>query len=175
MSSWELKTRLDSQLSRMNCQTFSTGLSSGARGGRVINSDVGGHIELGRRYANRPDPSPGRHGLAGRRCRDISCKMQRHSVTIAERQDQAGALAFLRADSAEDIGRAGALIMGCAGSACHVCRPAPRDLVLLADTGFILEPYLYPCAGSFFAPCNIRHEGGEVFLNASRACSFCAR
>ena len=87
--------------------------------------------------------------------------MQRHSVTIAERQDQAGALAFLRADSAEDIGRAGALIMGCAGPRATP-GPAPRDLVLLADTGFILEPYLYPCA-CFFAPCNIRHEGGEVF------------
>jgi hypothetical protein len=33
MSSWDLKTRLDSQLSRMNCQMFSTGLSSGDRGG----------------------------------------------------------------------------------------------------------------------------------------------
>ena len=33
ISSYELKMRLDNQLSRMNCQIFSTGLSSGALGG----------------------------------------------------------------------------------------------------------------------------------------------
>ncbi len=34
ISSWLLKTRLESQLSRMNRQTLSTELSSGERGGR---------------------------------------------------------------------------------------------------------------------------------------------
>ena len=34
ISSKDLKTRLESQLSQMNCQTFSTGFSSGERGGR---------------------------------------------------------------------------------------------------------------------------------------------
>ncbi len=34
MSSYDLKTRLDSQLSRMNCQMFSTGFSSGDLGGK---------------------------------------------------------------------------------------------------------------------------------------------
>src|SRR6202011_4732007 len=33
MSSYDLKTRFESQLSRMNCQMFSTGLSSGDFGG----------------------------------------------------------------------------------------------------------------------------------------------
>src|ERR1700724_3325764 len=33
MSSWDLKMRFESQLSRMNCQMFSTGLSSGDFGG----------------------------------------------------------------------------------------------------------------------------------------------
>jgi hypothetical protein len=33
MSSCDLKTLFDNQLSRMNCQMFSTGLSSGDRGG----------------------------------------------------------------------------------------------------------------------------------------------
>ena len=33
ISSYDLKTRLDSQFSRMNCHTFSTGLSSGDLGG----------------------------------------------------------------------------------------------------------------------------------------------
>ena len=34
ISSYDLKIRLDSQLSRMNCQMFSTGFSSGALGGK---------------------------------------------------------------------------------------------------------------------------------------------
>ena len=38
MSSWEVKTRFDSQLSRMNCQMFSTGLSSGERYGKVTSA-----------------------------------------------------------------------------------------------------------------------------------------
>ena len=33
MSSYDLNTRFEIQLSRMNCQTFSTGFSSGDRGG----------------------------------------------------------------------------------------------------------------------------------------------
>lgn len=33
MSSYVRKIRFDSQVLRMNCQTFSTGLSSGERGG----------------------------------------------------------------------------------------------------------------------------------------------
>ena len=38
MALYEAKTRLDSQLSRMNCQTFSTGFSSGhlAGGGTTV-------------------------------------------------------------------------------------------------------------------------------------------
>ena len=34
MSSKDLKIRFDNQFCRMNCQMFSWGLSSGARGGR---------------------------------------------------------------------------------------------------------------------------------------------
>ena len=37
--------RLESQLSRMNCQTFSTGLSSGHFGGKQNDGDVGRHEE----------------------------------------------------------------------------------------------------------------------------------
>jgi len=35
ISSYDLKTRLDIQLSRMNCHMFSTGLSSGDLGGKA--------------------------------------------------------------------------------------------------------------------------------------------
>ena len=39
-----VKTRLESQLSRMNCQTFSTGLSSGDFGGMAMIVMFGGTI-----------------------------------------------------------------------------------------------------------------------------------
>jgi len=48
MSSQDLKMRFDSQLSRMNCQTFSTGFSSGHRGGSGNRVDVWRHDRFGR-------------------------------------------------------------------------------------------------------------------------------
>ena len=42
MSSKDLKIRFDSQLSRMNCQTFSCGLSSGHLAGNGIRVMLGG-------------------------------------------------------------------------------------------------------------------------------------
>jgi hypothetical protein len=36
MLSWDVKTRLDSQLSRMNCHMFSTGFSSGHFAGKPM-------------------------------------------------------------------------------------------------------------------------------------------
>lgn len=39
-------------------------------------------------------------------------KVQRHGLGIAEREDQASALAKLRADGAEDVGRFGSRILG---------------------------------------------------------------
>ena len=44
--------RLDSQLSRMNCHTFSTGLSSGQRGGKH-KGDVVGHDQFSRTMPSR--------------------------------------------------------------------------------------------------------------------------
>ena len=43
-SDW--KTKLDSQLSRMNCQMFSVGLSSGERGGRGRRVTLAGIFSL---------------------------------------------------------------------------------------------------------------------------------
>ena len=54
MSSWEEKMRFESQLSRMNCQTFSTGLSSGHLAGS------GNRVMLaGMTRACEPRPPPG--------------------------------------------------------------------------------------------------------------------
>jgi hypothetical protein len=63
--------------------------------------------------------------------------VQVHSVGVAERQDEAGGFALLRADRAEDVGRFGALIVRCRGT-CSALRPSPRDLVLLPDPGLVL-------------------------------------
>jgi len=41
-------------------------------------------------------------------------------------------------------------------------RPAPRDLVLLADARLVGEPDLYRLAARFFG--NSSHDGGEIFL-----------
>ena len=99
-------------------------------------------------------------------------QMQVHGGGVAERQHQPGALAFLWADGTEDIGRFGALIMRRARPGTSF-GPSARDLVFLADPRFILKPNFYPCALGLAAR-DIRDEGGEVFLNASMAYSFCA-
>ncbi len=46
ISSYDLKTRFDSQLSRMNCHMFSTGFSSGDLGGNGSSVMLGGIISL---------------------------------------------------------------------------------------------------------------------------------
>lgn len=91
-------------------------------------------------------------------------QMQVHRGRVVERQDQPRALALLRADAAEDIGRLGTLIVGRARASAALGSPA-HDLILLADPRFVLELDLYPCARGP-APRNILYERGEVFLNA---------
>ena len=49
ISSYDLKTRLDSQLSRMNRQMFATGFSSGALGGKGGSVMLGGTASLDRK------------------------------------------------------------------------------------------------------------------------------
>jgi hypothetical protein len=93
-----------------------------------------------------------------------------HRFGIAPGQNQTDTLALLRTDGAEDIGPLGALIVRRAGS-CSTPGPAARDLVLLADPGFVLKPEfdLYP---RFEALADRFDLGREVFLNASTANSF---
>ena len=86
---------------------------------------------------------------------------------IASRQHQARTLAFLGADGAEDVGRAGALIMGRGWPGAALGPPA-GDLVLLPDAGFILEPELYVLALGLSGG-DLCQLGGEVFLNAAMA------
>jgi|SRR5665213_723004 len=95
--------------------------------------------------------------------------MQSHGRGRASRQNQSGALGLGRADGAEDVGRAGALIARCCGPRA-AARPSAGDLVLLSDPRFVLEPDLYRLAGSL-ARRDLRQVLGEVFLNAAAASS----
>jgi hypothetical protein len=93
--------------------------------------------------------------------------MQRHRGSIAARQDEAGGAALGRADGAEDIGRAGALIVRRRGPR-PAPRPSPGDLVLLADPSLVLKPDFYRLARRV-ALGDLLQTLGEVFLNAARA------
>ena len=92
--------------------------------------------------------------------------LQVHRRGVAEGQDQTRRLAFGRADRAEDVGRVRALVAwgdrpGTAPG------PAPGDLVLLTDPGFVGEPDLYALACRRAAR-DLRQTGREVlFKNGS--------
>lgn len=95
-----------------------------------------------------------------------------HGRGVAARQHHGGADAARRADGTEDVGRLGALVVRRAGP-CPATRPAPGDLVLLADPGLVLEPDLYGRAG-WEVIADLRQRVREVFLNASIAGPFWA-
>src|SRR5260370_34369423 len=94
-------------------------------------------------------------------------KMQSHRGGIAAWQNRTGRGSSRRTDGAEDVGRAGPLIMRRRGSR-PAPRPAPGDLVLLPDPGLVLEPDLYRLARRV-ALGDLVEAGGEVFLNAAMA------
>lgn len=95
-------------------------------------------------------------------------QMQGHGVGGAAGQDQGGALSFGRADGAEDVDRAGSLIVR-RRRPCAAARPAAGDLVLLADPRLVLEPDLYGLAGGV-ARRDRRQDIGEVFGSVSVDC-----
>ena len=144
----------------------------GALGGQCDDADVGGHVEFAGRV-----PSGLIHqddGMGPRRDGEgYFGEVQRHGFGVAEGQDEPGSLAKFGADCAEDIGRLRPLVLR-RREPCPAPRPTPRDLVLLADAGFVLEPDLYRRAsregGSDF--CQLGSEA--PFLKASIACSFWA-
>ena len=131
-------------MSRRNCQTFSTGLSSGERGGS------GRRVMLSGTRAGRDVPSglvEHQHGMGARsdggadlrRCACIAWR-------VAAGHDEAGALALGRADRAEDVGPLGALVVRRARPRAAP-GPAAGDLVLLPDPRLVLQPELYGRAG----------------------------
>jgi hypothetical protein len=158
--------RLDSQLSRMYCQMFSTGLSFWRFWRQRHQGDVIGDGELVREMpAGLVEQQ---HGLGtGFDCPGDFRQVEGHRGGIAARQHQACRGAAGWADRAKQIGRAGALVVRCRrpGAA---SRPAPSNLVLLANAGLVLEPDLY-----WLARCrasgDLVQAGEEVFLNAATA------
>src|SRR6202453_611561 len=97
-------------------------------------------------------------------------EVQRHRLGVAGREDEAGRLAECGTDGAEDIGRGGSLILQGKRSRA-ACRPASRDLVLLTDAGFVLEPeFKWLSAGRG----DRRQDVRDFFLKATTAASSCA-
>ena len=101
-------------------------------------------------------------------------EVQVHRLGVAGRQDQGRALALLRTDSTEDVGRGGALVTGRAWSGATL-GPAAGDLVLLADTGLVLEPNFYCLDIDRLLARDCVQPRGEVFLKSSTTPSAWAR
>src|SRR5580700_7821407 len=164
--------RLESQLSRMNCQTFSTGLSSGHFGGSRMMVILAGT----RRRVDKCQPAWSTRRMAmgsGRDgCGDLG-EVQVHRLGVAGRHDQGCTLALLRADCTEDVGGSGALVPRCAWTGAAL-GPAAGDLVLLADAGLVGEPDFYRVAVKRLLARNCLQARGEVFLKSSIAPSACA-
>lgn len=129
--------------------------------------DVGGHIEPRRQMPTGLIHE--QHGMGARRDvkRDLG-EVQVHGVGVAERQDQAGRLAFLRADCTEDVGRFVALIVR-RRRACPLSRPSSRDLVFLPDPGLVLEPDFYRRVAREGRSDLVQLGGKAPFLKASIA------
>jgi hypothetical protein len=100
-------------------------------------------------------------------------EVQVHGFGIAEGQDQSRALALFRADSTEDVGRCGSLIPG-SDRASAALGPPAGDLVLLANTSFVLEPNFYLADVDRFFARDFIQAGWELFLKSSMAPSACA-
>ena len=142
----------------------------GAFGWQRDNADVAGYLEFSSHMPTRLIHEY--HGMGARRyCKRDFGEMERHGLGITKRQNQTCTLAKLGTNCPEDIGRLRPLILGCRGPR-PALGPAPRNLVLLADPRFVLEPYLYRGAlrEARFDLCQLGCKA--PLLKASRANSF---
>ena len=89
-------------------------------------------------------------------------EVQVHRLGVAGGQDQGCALAVLRADRAEDVGRGGALVTRRARTGAAL-GPTAGDLVLLADAGLVGEPDFYGVAVDAFARAIVSRRAGKLF------------
>ena len=98
-------------------------------------------------------------------------EMHAHRLAVAVGHDDAGSLAFGGADRPEDPCRGTALILRRTGAGAAPC-PAPGQLGLLADPGFVLPPQLYSCSFGE-ARADLRQTGGEAFLKMAMSSGRC--
>jgi hypothetical protein len=139
----------------------------GAFGRQCHDGDIGRHDEArGQMPAGLVDQEDG----VGRRRDSFGDlgEVQIHCLSVAGRQDQGRALALVRADRAEDVGRSGALIAwGDRTSA--ALGPSAGDLVLLTNAGLVGEPDFYGLAVERLLARDRLQTGGEAFLKSSIA------
>ena len=162
--------RLESQVWRRYCQTFSTGLSSGAREGSQIGVMFSGMTRLG--VVCQPARSKRSTACAPTATlRLISSRWSLHRLAVGKRQRQRRALALGRADGAEEIGALVALVCGLSRPRSSP-RPLPHKAVLLTDARLVLKPDFDRRLG-----CKLRQMGvqdiAKVFLNASTIRASC--
>ena len=152
--------------------------------------DVLDRVELGAFGRQRDERDVGRHGKAagevpsglveqqravrpGVTRADISARCRPIASVLHQGRTRPAALPSLGADRAEDVGRRGALVLR-RGWPLAAPGPAPGDLVLLADAGFVGEPDFYGIAPEALCARDRVQAGGETFLKASIAPSACA-
>ena len=145
MSSQDVKIRFEGHLSRMNCQTFPTGFSSGERGGsgtRVMLSGIPSFADMcqpawpgtvSRRGATGPSPAANRMGAGSDGGTDLG-EMGLHGRGVRIRHREAGADTAFRADGAEQAGPFRSLVVHGAGPG-SASGPSPGELVPLPDPG----------------------------------------
>ena len=94
----------------------------------------------------------------------ISARCSAHGLGVAPRQDEAGAFAL------GDRSRRRCRPMRCADRAAPrpraPLRPAPGDLVLLADPGFVAEPDLYAAGAMPLLACDLRQARRGSFFKS---------
>ena len=138
-----------------------------ALGRQRHDDDVGRHDKVLRHVPSRLIDEQSRDGVRGDFGGDFG-EMQVHRFNVAAWQHEAGALAFLRTDRAEDVGRGRALILRRGWPRAAFC-PSSRDLVFLADARFVGEPDFYRGGIDAFVARDFLQARWETFLKSSMA------
>ena len=172
IASYPSKTRLDNLVCRRNCQTFSTGFSSGDLGGSGSTERFSGKRSLPVVCPAGLIEHDDRMRLGRESARDL-VEVMLHGLRVGARHDHGRAGAAFGADRAEQIGRLGAQVGNSAWPYAAPC-PAPRARVFLAEPHLILKPDFYGYLRVEL--CRDRaHTLGKVFLNSSIRAGSCPR